>query len=225
MGYDSIVPEAPGRVGVMPHAGSCFAAKGMARTIPVFAPKVLHNKAQGREAHPGEASATTQFYANGVASNGSSGMMQPRWGRGHITHRFPGCASRPWALRCSTFGAKQPAIRNKPWFPNSGDLRSVEASFSTARQDSARMSRQRENRVRHVRSRPRDGVHAPILRALNGDTGTCRTASRNGQLQRAASLRTQRGANDVAASDSDRWRFATGNQFFRNENSRIRHWK
>jgi hypothetical protein len=33
----------------------------------VFAPTVLHNKAQGRAAHPGETDPTNDFYANGVA--------------------------------------------------------------------------------------------------------------------------------------------------------------
>ena len=33
VGYDSIVPEAPGRDEMAPHAGSCFAAEGTAQAM------------------------------------------------------------------------------------------------------------------------------------------------------------------------------------------------
>ena len=88
------------------------------RCVPAFAPKVLHNTAQGRAAHPGYRVATIAFYANGVASSGSSGMMQPRRGKWHVDARVSQGALRDPGLRYAAPSVQKNAtswlaVRNK----------------------------------------------------------------------------------------------------------------
>src|SRR5262249_31610227 len=74
-------------------------------------PKEFHLKAQGRAAHPGGEAIVTMFPRRGYITAIEVHDETPS-GYSVALIANPGCAARPWASRCNSFGVLKPSQKS-----------------------------------------------------------------------------------------------------------------